>query len=74
VAFWILPRHRRGAPRGNERLSWAALVLLNVGILNCVLDVTFVVNWLLPVGRIMEALGLIAFAMGNWKRIKPFEV
>lgn len=73
VAFWILPRYRMGAPRGDERLSWAALVLVNLGILGIVLDVMFHVDWLMLMGRGLEALGLILFVMGNWNRIKPFD-
>lgn len=73
VAFWILPRFRRGTPRGNEGWSWSALVLVNLGILSCVLDVVSEESWMLPAGRTMEALGLIAFVFGNWGRIKPFD-
>jgi len=71
VAFWILPRFSGAAPRGDERLSWAALVLLNAGIGAAVLAVLFTAPWLALAGRVMEAAGLAAFALGNWKRVKP---
>jgi len=33
VAFWMFPRHRTHPPRGDARLGWAALVLLDTGLL-----------------------------------------
>ncbi|MGH7499440.1 MAG: hypothetical protein ACREL3_11400, partial [Gemmatimonadales bacterium] len=32
VAYWMFPRYSAEQPRGSERLGWAALVLLNVGL------------------------------------------
>ena len=73
VAFWILPRFSRGSPRGNEKLVWAAFALLNTGILLVVIQSLFGVNGFALSGRIMELLGLAAFAAGNCRRIKPLE-
>jgi hypothetical protein len=73
VAFWILPRFPKGPPRGNERLSWAAFVLVNLGILFVVLDALFIQRSLPVVGRSLETIGLLTFILGNWKRIKPFD-
>lgn len=73
VAFWILPRFSRGSPRGNENLAWAAFVLLNTGIILAVIHNLSGANEFALAGKIMELLGLAAFAVGNWKRIKPLE-
>ena len=73
VAFWILPRYRQGPPRGNELLSWTAFVLVNLGILGCTLDIVVDTNWLFSLGRSLETLALITFAIGNWNRVKPFD-
>jgi hypothetical protein len=73
IAFWILPRFPKGAPRGDERLSWAALLLVNFGIMLVVLAIPFAVQQLGLIGRILEVAGLMVFALGNWKRIKPFD-
>lgn len=73
VAFWILPRHPKGPPRGDERLSWIALILLNLGIVFVVADFVSVSNGFTFIGRGTELLGLVTFALGNWKRIKPFD-
>jgi hypothetical protein len=74
VAFWILPRFSKGAPRGQERLSWMAFLLLNAGILLVVLDVPFDLAGLAFIGRILEVAGLFAFVLGNWRRVKPHGV
>lgn len=73
VAFWILPRHPKGPPRGDERLSWAALLSINVGILCLVIDYFLQTSAFLVVGRTAELLGLALFVLGNWRRIKPFD-
>lgn len=74
VMFWILPRFPKGPPRGDERLGWLALALVNVGIFLMVLDVPLIEPGLGLVGRILEILGLIKFVLGCWRRVRPFEV
>lgn len=74
VSFWILPRFSKGPPRGDERLSWFAFVFLNIGILSAVSEGMFNAQWLAIAGRGLEALALVLFAVGNWKRIKAHGV
>ena len=74
VAFWILPRFSRGARRGNERLSWLAFLLINIGILIVASQIIFEAKRLMLIGRALETLALALFAVGNWKRIKPHGV
>jgi hypothetical protein len=71
IAFWILPRFSKGALRGNENWSWGTLFLLNAGILCVVLQSLFGLQWLSVLGRVFETLALAAFAIGNWKRVRP---
>ncbi len=71
IAFWILPRFSRGSPRGDERWSWAAFIMLNGGIFLVAIPSLFAAQWLILVGRIRDTTGLLAFAWGNWKRVKP---
>jgi hypothetical protein len=73
VAFWILPRYRKGPPRGDERLSWLALVLVNAGIVLVALDILSDQNWLTLVGRTTEVLGLFTFILGHWRRVRTFD-
>jgi hypothetical protein len=73
VAFWILPRLASGAPRGNERWSWATFALVNLGIaLNIAAPYTGFI-WLGLLARILQAAGVAAFAIGNWQRIYPLK-
>ncbi len=75
VAFWILPRFLRGAARGDERLVWAAYVLLNTGVLSAGIGA-----WLgapgavLLAGRVAEMLAVALFALQAVRRIKPHGV
>jgi len=73
IAFWILPRFNKGAPRGDERFAWLAFVLVNLGVFFVTLDYFFDVPWLTFTGRFTEVMGLLAFIMGHWRRIKPFD-
>lgn len=72
VAYWILPRFSKGASRGNPTIAWIGFGLLNIGILLVVLDVFLPTNQLTSIGRIFEAVGVAAFVLAAWKRIKPF--
>ncbi len=74
VAFWILPRFSKGPLRGNERLSWIAFFLINLGILLVALDGLTDIQWLAVMGRVLELLALTLFTFGNWRRIKPHGV
>ncbi len=72
VAFWILPRlGNTPAPRGDERLSWAAYALINLGIVFYILVPFLKTEWLALAARILQSVGLLAFAAGNWPRIYP---
>jgi hypothetical protein len=72
VAYWILPRGR-GVGRGNERLAWAALLLLNLGVL--AVGVGGMMNAPAPViaaGRAAELLAAVAFAGHAWPRARLY--
>lgn len=70
VAFWILPRYKRGRPRGNENLIWVAFVSVNIGVLLAALQLWNPLLFL--TGRVFEALGVVTFIVGSWQRVKPF--
>jgi cbb3-type cytochrome oxidase subunit 1 len=73
VAYWILPRYRQGPERGRDELGWAALVLVNLGVLLVGLgrSVAGAEAWALA-GRSAEGLAALAFAAQAWPRVKPF--
>ncbi len=72
VAFWILPRFGTGAPRGNERLVWAAFILLNAGVVMAAFQL-----WFPPApvaARIGETAAILLYVAGSWRRVKPMVV
>jgi len=75
VAYWILPKHAAGPPRGPETLAAGIHPLLNAGI------VTSAVAWLamlppavLAAGRALELSAVVLFAVAAWPRVKPFGI
>ena len=72
VAYWILPR-QRGAGRGNDRLAWAALLLLNLGVLTAgVGGVIGASGPVIAAGRAAELLAAVAFAGHAWPRARLY--
>jgi hypothetical protein len=71
VAFWILPRLGSSAPRGDERWSWAAFVLINIGILVSIVSPYANPPWLGMAARIIQFGGFLLYVMGNWQRVYP---
>ena len=71
VAFCILPRYIRGAPRGDERPLWLAYGLLNTGVLLVGLGPGLSVPaGLLLLGRIAELVSVAIFAAQVSPRVK----
>ncbi len=71
VAYWILPRWQ--SQRGDVRPAWAALVLLNAGVwLVALAPYAGPANGLMVVGRVLEAIAALAFAVHAWPRVKPW--
>lgn len=71
MAFWILPRFPQPPVRGNEKPAWGAFFLVNAGVLLLALSPSGPVgSWLVLLGRVLEALGVIAFALHAWPRVK----
>ncbi len=72
VAYWLLPRYRKGSRLPKAILIQIAFVLLNLGIWLVVAGTTFRAGrWVLFVGRIVEAGAVIFFARHAWQRIVP---
>jgi hypothetical protein len=73
VAFWILPKYRRGAERGWEWPGWLAGGLINIGVLAAGVGSSLgPTNDGASVGRAIEAGAALCFAATLWPRIKPF--
>lgn len=71
VAFWILPRLKQDSPRGNETLILVAFVMLNLGIVLIIVETIFKAQGLEWIGRLAEVVGVAAFIVGSWQRVKP---
>jgi hypothetical protein len=83
VAYWILPRFRKGENRGlrgSTTLAWAVVVCLNVGLLLRFLAEPFYLMdpraWLavlLALSGVLQALAALGFGLLIWGRVRPME-
>jgi hypothetical protein len=73
VAYWILPRFRGGI-RGNEKLAWLALALLNVGVFLSIGGTLLILYAAVVAGHALEGVGAGLFTLNLWRRVKPLEV
>ena len=73
VAFWILPRFRRGPERGQEKLVWVAYALLNLGVIMAAVGPTLGLPAAVPsIGHLAQGVAAGAFALHAWPRVKMF--
>jgi hypothetical protein len=72
IAFWILPRFSSGSSHGNLELGWLAYILLNAGVLSAGLGQWLGAPPIIPLlGRVLEMLAALSFALHVWPRVKP---
>ena len=73
TAYWILPRHPEGSPRGNRHVAWLSFYLLNAGIVFGVAALWFPVY---PSAdaffRFFQLAGIACFAYVIWPRVLTF--
>lgn len=77
VIFWMFPIISRARPRGDERLGWAAFVMLNAGLLLRVIGEPLVSSrpqagfgWLLVASAALQWLAAVIFIILAWPRVK----
>ena len=75
VAFWMFPRHPTAPPRGDARLGWWGLAMLNLGLLLRLLGEPWRLagggpSWPLAVSALLQlvAVGLIVRLL--WPRVR----
>ena len=70
IGYWILPRHKTGAPRGNEALTWGVFVVFNAGVLLAAISGA-VGDWRYPaiLGHAAEAAAVFTYAAAAWRRL-----
>lgn len=70
VGYWILPKFRGGASRGNDALAIAAIVLVNAGTLLGAGVSLFGAAATVAFG--LQAVAAVCFAAHLWPRVKAF--
>lgn len=77
VGYWMFPKQSKETPRGSEKLGWAVLVLLNVGlVLRGVGEPAMILapgaglGWTLGVAAVCLFLAGWGFIFNSWGRIK----
>jgi hypothetical protein len=71
MGFWILPRFAKPPVRGKEYLAWTAFILLNTEIaFLTIASFGLASSWLILLGRLLEAAGVVTFTMNAWPRVK----
>jgi hypothetical protein len=69
VAYWVLPRHRSGPERGDDRVTMLAFGLVNAGVLLAGLAGVAAFSRWAPLGHGLEILGGLAFGANMWHRL-----
>jgi hypothetical protein len=77
VGYWMFPKQSQESPRGSERLGWAVLILLNVGmILRSIGEPAMILapqaglGWMLAAASLCLLLAGWGFIFNTWGRIK----
>jgi len=72
VGYWILPRLSGERPRGDVRITWLAFWLINLGIGLVILETLIPLPGILMIARLVELVGVLAFIINTWERVKSF--
>ncbi len=77
MLFWMLPKYSKEKPRGQERLAWAAYLLINLGLILRAIGEPLValrpeggLGWMLALSALLQLLGGWAFIANAWPRVK----
>lgn len=71
MTYWILPRFSGANRFGRTQLGWWSFALLNAGVLLVTLDLWWSARWLPTVARLLMVVGVGAFVIMLWPRVKP---
>ncbi len=77
VAFWMFPKHPTTPPRGDERLGWAGLSLLNGGLALRLIGEIWRLgmggpSWPLVASALLQLLAVALLVTLLWPRIREF--
>ena len=77
VGYWMFPKLSKEKPRGSEKLGWAVLILLNVGlVLRAIGEPAMMIapsagfGWTLALSSMLLLFAGWGFILNSWGRIK----
>lgn len=77
VGYWMFPKYSKEKPRGSERVGWAVLILLNLGLVLRAIGEPAVIllpeaglGWTLVIAALCLLLAGWGFVLNTWGRIK----
>ncbi|GIV95956.1 MAG: hypothetical protein KatS3mg057_0613 [Herpetosiphonaceae bacterium] len=77
VALWLFPVLGKERPRGDERLTWAAYVGLNLGLLLRALFEPLLLlmpgalaSWAVVLAALLQAIAVWLFVVAIWPRVR----
>ena len=77
VGYWMFPKLTKEKPRGSERLGWAVLIMLNVGLVMraigepaMVIAPQWKLGWVLATASMLLLFAGWGFILNSWGRIK----
>lgn len=77
VGYWMFPKYTKEKPRRNEKLGWAVLILLNVGLIlrgigepMMIIEPGMAYGWMLAVASMCLLFAGWGFILNTWGRIK----
>lgn len=77
VGYWMFPKLTKETPRGSERLGWAVLILLNLGLVMRAIGEPAVMiapqaglGWTLIIASLCLVFSAWGFVLNTWGRIK----
>lgn len=77
VGYWMFPKYSKEQPRRSEKVGWAVLILLNIGLLMRAVGEPAVVlapqaklGWVLAVASLFLLMAGWGFIFNTWGRIR----
>lgn len=77
VGYWMFPKRSKENPRGSERVGWAVLILLNVGLVLRAIGEPLMmlapqaqIGWIVAFASMFLLLAGWGFIFNTWSRIK----